>query len=148
MVDHDDTCSEEHDELKKTLTDIKRALEFHIGETHTQAGAVIEGDRRRLDEIGEVVLGVKHVNFDGEITRTGGMKALVSANENGGLRFKYTNLIVSTLAVVLVALIGLGGAILNHQTQNRELNNTIVEQVQSNTDQLERILTEMTVPSP
>ena len=147
-------CHQEHEELKVHLLQIEQTLEYHVAEahealratdvTHKEESVVADLEiHRQLDEMAEVVLGVPHQHIDGMVTRSGGMAAMVEANENGGLRFKWANLIIGSLVVVLVALIGLYSTVISHQSESNATDQQVVTQVEDNTDRLTQILIEL-----
>lgn len=171
----ENSCHDEHKEIKGELGKIEADLEFHIGEFHasvlpkeiltkvlTKEEALASDSRvetkinelaleskadrqeihRQLDEIGETVLGEKRIDFDGNVTRTGGMKAMVSAYENGGLKFKWANLIVGALVTVVVALASLAGVVITHSADNQvivEVNQQLEERLQQILGELEQV---------
>lgn len=163
-----ENCHAEHEEIKLCLHNMERTLEYHTGEVHAsllpkeqiltreEAQAAdrhlqktlddlatsSQSDRgeihRQLDEMAEIVLGTPHRNIDGMVTRSGGMAAMVKDNDNGGLRFKYANLIIGALLTVIVAVIGLAGTVVSHSDNTEKVVEQVIEQVRQEIEQLEQ----------
>jgi hypothetical protein len=176
----DPTCHKEHEDIKQDLHDLKQLMEFHTGEVHASLlpreqiltkDEAIDADRtlgmkieqvwtdgsadraeihRQLDEMAEVVLGVPHKNIDGMITRTGGMKAMVADNENGGIKFKWAKEIITAMVAIIIAFIGLVGTVVNHTVDTNQVIEDVNEQLDERLNtiigELEQIEIPTTVP--
>lgn len=170
------SCTEEHEQIQTKLDGIIADLEYHIADAHskllpkeeiltkeealaadnhlqqtldtlaTESATDRAEIHRQLDEMGEVVLGEKHLDFDGNTVRSGGMKAMVdlepgmaamvAQNENGGLRFKYANLIIGALVIVISGLIGLATTVLTHSSDTAQVIEQVMENVNNRLDEI------------
>ena len=110
--------SPEHGALLDEVRKVTQTLEFHLAETHATLTSRDETLRlaHQVDLVANVVLGIPTTNFDGEIVRTGGMQALVTAYANGGMRMRtpwwlkvLVPAMITAIGGVVVALIGLIG---------------------------------------
>lgn len=63
--------------VNSKVENVRYDLEFHIAQGHAE--------QNQLDILADVVLGKKYINYDGEVERRGGMKAMVEAYEDDGL---------------------------------------------------------------
>lgn len=63
----------------------------------------------KLDSLADVVLGEECVDFDGNVTRDGGLQKIVKDSHNGGMKVK---LPASVIAALITAMAGIFGTLL------------------------------------
>ena len=71
---------------------VAKDLEFHIADSHQVHKRLEDHDsyvEAQLEKLAETVLGRKETTFDGETIRVGGLRELVEAHQNGGLKVHF-----------------------------------------------------------
>lgn len=121
--------------IQVDVGEVKKDLEYHLATTH---GEMISEDINgkllqvcdQLDFMADVVLGEPEYNpIDGQTTRTGGMKALVAAHQNGGIRAKVPKWLVSILVAIIIAVSTIGGAVIQKSNIEARQIQEVVEHV-------------------
>ena len=125
------SSSEEHQEILNEVRQVRKDLTWHIENDHDfmyrsdienlLAGqtALMEAMAEQQEIIAEVVLGEKKTDFDGQVYREGGMKAIVDQINGHGLSglfdiswsklLAFLGTIVGSATGIIIAIIETGG---------------------------------------